>query len=295
MGPVLFTIFINDLDDTVKEKASLILKFADDTKVGKVIQSEEDCRSMQECLDNLCVWARTWKMEFNVTKCHVLHLGKSNPRHVYKMDNIELTTTNLERDIGVLIADNLKPSAQCQAAAATANRTLASIFRAFCYRDRTVLPKLYKQYVRPHLEFAVQGWSPWQRGDIELMERVQERMVKAVTGLVGKTYEDRLKELKMEKLESRRIRLDLIQAFKIIHGHDQVDPGHWFHLIPENRANPTRRTAGGLTLEGRPARLEIRRNFFSHRVINTWNRLPLETRMSKTVQEFKNQIRDEVF
>ncbi len=120
-------------------------------------------------------------------------------------------------------------------------------------------------------------------------------MVRAVTGLTGTTYEEKLAELNMEKLESRRTRLDLIQAFKIIAKHDQVDPNYWFTLIPEDRANPTRRTVGGLTLATNPARLEIRRNFFSCRVVNTWNRLPLETRMAKTVLEFKNRLRQEIF
>ena len=283
MGPVLFTIFINDLDEATKELASIVLKFADDTKIGREIRNNEDSRKLQECLDKLCEWAKTCKMEFNVSKCHVLHLGKTNPCHKYTMDGEELKASGSERDIGVLITPNLKPGKQCQAAATTATRTLTNILRAFSYRDRTVLPRLYKQYVRPHLEFSIQSWSPWQRGDIEALEQVQERMVRAVTGLTGTTYEEKLAELNMEKLESRRTRLDLIQAFKIIARHDQVDPNYWFTLIPEDRANPIRRTAGGLTLATNPARLEIRRNFFSCRVVNTWNRLPLETRIGPRI------------
>ncbi len=278
LGPVLFAIYINDLDETIKNLASIILKFADDTKVGREIGKKEDAQQLQECLNR-----------------PVLHFGRSNPRHKYFMNGMELTTTSLEKDIGVLIAENAKPSAQCATAAMTANRALSNILRSFTYRDRSVLPKLYKQYVRPHLEFAIQSWAPWQSGEVEMLEKVQERMVRAVTALHGRSYEEKLAELGLETLESRRTRLDLIQAFKIIGGHDDVDHTLWFRIIPEHRLNPTRHTAGGLTLEMPASRLDTRRNFFSLRVVQSWNRLPIETRKATTVQQFKNRIREEVF
>ena len=91
--------------------------------------------------------------------------------------------------------------------------------------------------------------------------------------------------------------MDLIQAFKIISGHDDVDHTGtlWLRIIPEHRLNPTRHTAGGLTLEMPASRLDTRRNFFSLRVVQSWNRLPIETRKATTAQQFKNRIREEVF
>ena len=65
------------------------------------------------------------------------------------------------------------------------------------------------QYVRPHLEFTVQEWSPWQRGEVDLLEAVQKKMVKEVTGLQSRSYEERLKELGMETLEQSRLDQDL--------------------------------------------------------------------------------------
>ena len=69
--------------------------------------------------------------------------------------------------------------------------------------------KLYKQYLRPHLEFAVTAWSPWSVADKESLERVQRRAVKMISGLTSNDYYKRLAELSMETLEERRHRMDM--------------------------------------------------------------------------------------
>jgi hypothetical protein len=70
-------------------------------------------------------------------------------------------------------------------------KVLRQITRNFRYLDEKVFLKLYKQYVRPHLEFASPAWRPWQQGDILTMERVQEKAFQQITSLKGNTYEER--------------------------------------------------------------------------------------------------------
>jgi ribonuclease P/MRP protein subunit RPP40 len=84
------------------------------------------------------------------------------------------------------------------------------ITRAFHYRDRNTFISLYKHHVRPHLEFAVQAWSPWTHQDKETLEKIQRRAVGMVSGLKGSTYEERLEELKMTTLEERRHQADML-------------------------------------------------------------------------------------
>ncbi len=96
-------------------------------------------------------------MQFNVSKCKVMHMGHANPKFSYSMNGQELEETEEERDIGVVISSNMKPSAQCSVAARTAQSVLGQLTRAFHYRDRHVFMRLYKQYVRPHLEFSTHG------------------------------------------------------------------------------------------------------------------------------------------
>ena len=91
-------------------------------------------------------------------------------------------------------------------------------------RQKDIMLKLYKVFVRPHLEYCVQAWSPYLKKNIELIEKVQHRFTKMMPGLSVVSYEVRLSWLKLTTLETRRVRGDLIQAFKIIKGIDELDP-----------------------------------------------------------------------
>ena len=73
-------------------------------------------------------------------------------------------TVEFEKDVGVIVHQSLKPGMQCARAAARANAVLGQISRAVSYRDAKTFLKLYKVYVRPHLEYAVTSWSPWEVG-----------------------------------------------------------------------------------------------------------------------------------
>ena len=94
-----------------------------------------------------------------------------------------LESSSQEKDLGILIEDNLKPSAQCAKAAAKANMVLGQLTRGCTWRDPDNLTKLYTVYVRPHLEYAQASWSPWTQGDIQTLEQVQHRFTRQVSGM----------------------------------------------------------------------------------------------------------------
>ena len=85
LGPALFIIFINDLDNVIDVQASVLSKFADDTKWGKIVENEDDQKLFQEGINNLMKWANDWQMEFNVDKCHIMHIGSGNKKYNYSM------------------------------------------------------------------------------------------------------------------------------------------------------------------------------------------------------------------
>ena len=206
-----------------------IYKFADDTKYGRVVVHESDRIIMQDNINHLMRWAEIWQMEFNAKKCKLLHLGSSNPRYVYTMGGYApagtvLQSVSEEKDIGVLVHESLKPSSQCCKAAKKANSVLGQMARSFLYRDKYTWVRLYTTYVRPHMEFSVQSWSPWYVRDIDVLEKVQERAVNMVRGLRGRTYEAKLKELGLTTLAARRQRGDMIQVWKFINKESLMDP-----------------------------------------------------------------------
>ena len=289
LGPLAFIIFINDIDCAAK-LIEILNKFADDTKMGNRIITAEDNEKIQKTLDELVKWSIDWGMKFNVDKCAVLHFGgKKNEEHVYYMNNIPLKKSTLEKDLGILISSDLKPSAQCINAIKNARTALRNIESSFLYRDQNIFVQIYKQFVRCHLEYASQVWCPWTAADIEKLEKVQQKAVNMVYGLEGLDYEEKLKKLNLESLQERRKKADLTMVFRILKGYCDVEPSTWFKTVDRNRQS-TRSNSYPLNLEKRRFRLEVRKNFFSTRVIDDWNKLSVDIKESNSVKEFKNRL-----
>lgn len=266
----------------------LLLKFADDTKLAQAIRGEEDRKLLQEALDALLEWAAKWGMSFNADKCKVMHVGRNNPCYTYKMGDHTLSQTDSERDIGILVNKSLKPSDQCVKAARAANVVLGQITRSFHYRDRKTFVKLYNMYVRPHLEFAVAAWSPWNQADIECLEKIQKRAINMVSGMGKLSYEERLRALNMTTLEERRTECDMVETYKILTESSPLDHRIWFDKnVAPAEGRVTRQAADPTSLRIPNARLDLRKNFFSVRVCAKWNALPIEVKQCKDVKKFK--------
>jgi hypothetical protein len=286
LGPLCFIIFLNHDFDLLCEMITIINKFADDSKLGNKATTRNDQITLQRCLDSLFAWTEKWGMCFNVDKCKIIHTGAKNRQFEYTINGKNLEAVKNERDLGVIIQSNLKPSMHCAEIARKANGVLGRLLRSFHYRDRHIYIQLYKQYVRCHLEYCSPAWSPWQQKDIDVLERVQRRAIRQVSGLRSNTYEGRLTELGLETLEERRKRADQIQVFKAIRGIDKVNCDSWFQKVDPN-SRTTRNTSYHLNLEHQRSNLETRRNFFTVRSTNEWNSIPAEVREAKDVRSFK--------
>jgi hypothetical protein len=129
--------------------SSVLLKFADYTKVARVVESDEQREELQSTINKLVEWSVEWQMLFNAGKCHLLHLCRGNAKYEYTIEGWVLEAVEFEKDVGVLVHQSLKPSMQSAKNAARANGILGQLSRAVCYHDKDTFMKLYKVYVRP--------------------------------------------------------------------------------------------------------------------------------------------------
>ncbi len=290
LGPILFIIFINELAESIKNPCKL---YADDTKIIASVKSPNDAETLQADINYVVSWCNEWLMCLNVDKCKVMHVGKSNPRYLYHMatsENTEFTLseTEAERDLGVVLTSDLKWHHQTMFAANKANKMLGMLRRTFVHWNPQLLKTLYTTFVRPHIEFAVGAVSPYSKIDIEKFEKVQRRATRLDPSLRCLSYENRLEILKLTTLHTRRIRGDLIQAYKIINNIDVVN---WL----DKKSLSTSQTTTTMTTRGHHLKLtkeivkncEQRFHFFTNRVVNFWNALPSHVVTAPSVNSFK--------
>ena len=280
LGPILFLIYINDLDDSI---TSNILKFADDTKLFRKVNTDGDKQHLQNDLDRLVKWSEKWQMLFNFGKCKCLHTGHGNLNVNYKMGDTVLGTTVKEKDLGVTISADMKVSEQCGIAASKGNQILGLIRRNITYKRKKLIIHLYKAIVRPHLEYCIQAWRPYRKKDIDTLE--QRRATKMIPELRDLCYEERLKECGLTTLETRRLRGDQIEVFKILKGYENIDRNMFFSLKKDSRTR-----GHEVKLVKDQCRLDIRKHSFSQRTINEWNKLSTDCVTASSVNMFKNKV-----
>ena len=212
-----------------------------------------------------------------------MHIGHRNDRTNYTIYGNTLLKTEVEKDLGILVADNLKASSHVAAIAAKANSRIGIIKRNFEFIDKEIFLPLYLTLVRPILEYAVQCWSPHLQQDIDVLEKVQRRATKVVPELAHLSYEQRYRELGLQTLKERRLRGDMIEVYKLLNGLEDIDYRKFFRLS-------NRRSRGhSLKLEKVQCRTTLRANYFSLRVVNPWNALPQEVVEAPSISAFKSR------
>jgi hypothetical protein len=280
----MFLLFVNDLpaifDTLITPKM-----YADDLKMYATIESDNDVDQLQQNINKLVDWAGTWQLSLSIKKCQAMHITRkknaSALNETYCIDSTPLPNCDCVRDLGVLVDKKLNFSEHISRLTRKAIVRSKLIRKCFTSKNTETLVKAFKVYVLPITEYCSQIWSPHLRKDINLLESVQRKFTRWLPGLRGKTYTERLDVTGLERLDVRRLRLDLLLAYKIIFGLNCLELRDFFSLSPVQN---TRGHAYKLFLSS--ACTDVRKYFFSMRVIGPWNNLPKSTNF-KTLTAFR--------
>jgi len=287
LGPVLFIVYINDIINIFSHCIPLL--FADDLKLYIRVTKIDDFSILQDNLFALREWSNLWQLSIAYKKCSIFTLGKIVPTTEFCIDpnnsdnseNIPVTCS--VTDLGVSFNNNLDFSCHLNTIVKSAHARANLIHRCFISKDADCLSHAFVSYVRPLLEYCSPIWSPSTVTEINLIEAVQKRFTKRLSGLSHLSYFNRLVVLNWTTLEIRRIHADLILCFKIVHGLVATDPSSIFSF---NTCSISTR-GHKFKLSVQRCNSSLRQNLFSIRVVPIWNDLPGHAVVSGSVDAFK--------
>ena len=281
LSGLLFALYVNDLPSQMSHaKISL---YADDAKLYSEITSDDCIEYLQSDINRMVKWCQDWRLAINPEKCyHVQYNPKSMKKSfdpTYLIENNTIVRKSKVRDLGILISDDLKYHAQVESAVRRAHCEINRIRRSFVSRSPKFIGDMYKLYVRPHMEYCVEVWNPQMQGDINIMERVQNKMTRLIPNGRNLSHCQRNKLIGVTSHQTRRLRGDLINIYKKINDEK-------LFILRNNQ-----RTRGhNKTLVMPIVNNNIKLHSFSVRSINMWNSLPNDIVNSRNLNSFKNYL-----
>ena len=199
LGPILFLIYISDI---AKELITSTLVYVDDTKVNKIVKTEEDVELMQEELHKLYQWGRKNNMEFNGKKFQVIRYG----RNVDLKESTDYFAGNFDevierfstmRDLGVHISEDAKFTDHIENVCKKVRQKCGWISRTFYTRDPKFMRHMFNTIVQPHIDYCSQLWMPQEGQDLDKIERLLRDFTRKIPGMQDMNYWGRLRKLKM--------------------------------------------------------------------------------------------------
>ena len=286
LEPLLFLAYINDLPLEVKSRVRL---FADDTALYMVIAQASDAKTLQGDLRTLESWEASWDMQFNPSKCQVIHITRSRKpiQTTYQLHNTILEATTSAKYLGVDISDDLTWETHINRITKTANQTLGFLKRNIKIHSEELKATAYKALVRPKLEYCCTVWSPYQQTLIQQIEAVQRRAARWVKRNYRQTasVSDMLQELGWRTLEQRRIDNRLSLCYKIVNNLVAIPSEEYFTHTHRNS-----RSTHQMALRPISTSTDYYKFSYFPRTITHWNALPPAIPSLPTIEQFNSAV-----
>ncbi len=288
MGPLLFLLYINNLPENLTSSVRL---FADDCVLYREINSNEDTNLLQQDLDLLNKWEKKWQMDFNASKCAVLHFSptKKPVNSNYFIHGTQLDTVSTHKYLGILLSNDFRWDAHIDTIVKTAYQKLGFIRRNTKGMHTNIKQAAYKSLVRPHLEYCSSVWDPHTKKNISRIEQVQRCAARYVTNDYGRTSSvtSMMNQLKWDPLAQRRMFSRLVMAYRIIRGEIAIPKDQFFR-----DHNTITRGNNTCQLQRYQPRGNIDKYAYAQWTVPEWNSLPAHIVNATTTDSFKNLLRE---
>lgn len=291
LGPLLFLLYLEDLIRSLQRTTSTtVYAFADDLKLLNTDPSQ-----LQQSLDIVERWCSIWQLKIQPSKSdHISFSNTSLDLHTtyFSINNTPIRQSKTVKDLGIILSRDLKWSSHVQTTFSKCSSLSFIILKSFKSKDPFFYLQLFKVYIRPVIEYNINTWMPSLVSDVEKIESIQANFTKRLCKKLNikfNSYFHRLQILNLESLENRGIKSDLILTYKIINNLIDIDQNTIFIINPCVDKYNLRRHESHLRTKT-IAHSSTRQQFFSHRTINIWNKLPNEVIKAKSLPIFKSKL-----
>ena len=297
LGPLLFLLFLEDLLQRLGNlKDVKVYAYADDVKLASASPKE-----LQNAITVVEKWTKIWKLNINPSKSEhfIISLPSSTSTspilpNKYYVSQIEIPQTDTVKDLGITLSSNLRFSPHISKIYSKSISLAYITLRSFKSSNPIFYVNLFKTYIRPITEYNCITWTPFLISDVKKIESIQKTFTRKLfkkLNLKYHSYTNRLEQLGLETLESRRIKFDLIYTYKIIHNLVDIPTSDFFKRNEILKSYSLRRHKFYLAKPFHPKSV-VASNFFIHRAINIWNKLPDQTVSSPTLSLFKTRLNE---
>ena len=220
LGPLIFLILIGDIDEEVV--ASFLSSFADDTRIGREVDCENDADMLQNDLNSVYKWCTDNNMSFNSDKFEYMsYLSNTNNADYHNSQYYDnkgnpIKKSDHVKDLGVHMSSSGTFTHHINITTTKAMQLCGWILRTFTTRETLPMLTLYKSLVIPHLDYCSQLWNPNSAGAITKLETVQRNFLKKIRNIHKLSYWDQLRHLKLFSLQRRRERYRIVYIWKIL-------------------------------------------------------------------------------
>lgn len=217
LGPLLFIIFINDVDRDVA--VSFLSSFADDTRIGLGVKNDEDRKTLQSDLEAVYSWARNNTMVLNSSKFELLQYGSCESSYLYTDSNGEsITAKDSVKDLGIYMSSSAEFSTHINSVVKKVTGLTSWALRCFKCRSSIFIITIWKTVILPHLDYGSQLWSPYKKCEIQKLEILQKCFLSKIVGTHDLSYWEILKTYGIYSLQRRRERYRIIYVWSILEG-----------------------------------------------------------------------------
>ena len=288
--PLLFICYINEVVSAISGSSQINL-FADDMVLYRFIKSSADYLQLQQDIDSVTSCIRSKHLDFNTSKCRQMFISRKRVHSVappsLTIDGTPLIEVTEYKYLGVTITSDMTWSPHITNVCNKSRKLIGLLYRRFYQNSSShTLLKLYKSFIRPHLEYSSVVWNPHLKGEIEALEKVQKFALRVCTKSWDSHYKDLLSRASLTSLQTRRVQASLCHLYKII--HNLTD----FPEAPvSNREIPyNNRSVNAQSLSVLPFKTSAYQNSFFPSAICNWNKLPKETLECESLRSFKRKL-----